>query len=40
MIQLKPLFIVKKVKQSLYTPGQSLRVPGRLRLPDFKTIGT
>jgi hypothetical protein len=23
-----------------YSPGQTLRVPGRLRLPHFKTIGT
>jgi hypothetical protein len=31
-----------KVKQSLCRPGQALRAPGsrRLRLPDFKTIGT
>jgi hypothetical protein len=29
-----------KVKQSYNSPGQALRVPGRMRLPDFKTIGT
>jgi len=29
-----------KVKQSHYRLGQALRVHRRLRLPDFKTIGT
>ena len=29
-----------KVKQSLYRPGQAQRGSRRLRLPDFKTIGT
>jgi hypothetical protein len=29
-----------KVKQSHYRPGQTLRVSRRLRLPDFKTVGT
>jgi hypothetical protein len=28
---------IKKIKQSHYRPEQALR---RLRLPDFKTIGT
>jgi len=30
----------KKLMQSLYRPEQGLRVPGMLRLSDFKTIGT
>jgi hypothetical protein len=29
-----------KVKQSNYSPGEAPRVPGKLKLPDFKTIGT
>jgi len=29
-----------KVKQSNDRPGQAKRFPRRLRLPDFKTIGT
>jgi hypothetical protein len=32
------IILVKRVKQSLYRPRQSLRVPGRYRLLDFKTI--
>jgi hypothetical protein len=30
----------KEVKSSHYRLGQDLRVPRRLGLPDFKTIGT
>jgi len=30
----------KKVKPSHYRLGQDLKVPRRLRLSDFKTIGT
>jgi hypothetical protein len=29
-----------KVKKSVYSPGMALRGSRRLRLPDFKTIGT
>jgi hypothetical protein len=31
---------VKMAKQFLYRPAEALRIPGGLRLPDFKTIGT
>jgi len=37
----KNLYSVKvKVKHSHYRPGQALRGSRRLRLPDFKTVGT
>jgi hypothetical protein len=29
-----------KIRKDKAVPLQSLRVPGRLRFPDFKTIGT
>ena len=29
-----------KIKRSFYRLGQALRVPRRLRFPDFKTVGT
>jgi hypothetical protein len=34
------MIIKVKVKQSHYTPGQTLEDSRRLRLPDLKTIGT
>jgi hypothetical protein len=33
-------YIIYLLKQSHYRLGQTLRVTGVLRLPDFKTIGT
>jgi len=32
--------LLKRVKESHYRPGRGPEVSRRLRLPDFKTIGT